>query len=311
MGRIRSIHPGQWTDEAFVECSFPARLLVFGLRNEADDNGVFEWKPLGLKMRLFPADMVDVAALLDELLQHRQVMRFEIGGRTYGAIRNFRTYQNPRSPKAEHPTTPEVEVYVGVREGDEIAEKRPVGRPRKQRSDETNTAKPKSFPQNVENNSLMEREREKESISPSDSSVGEPPDPSPPPSSKPIAVDDAGEALRQFDALRAELQPGTRPLAAGPDRRRKLIARLAEIGGLPEWAVVLAKIRGSPFLRGETSRWTGVCPIDWLLEPKNLRKVLEGNYDERDRDHGGGASRPVPQSPVDALAAARAAGGFG
>ena len=31
MARIRSIHPGIWTDEAFVELSALARLLYIGL----------------------------------------------------------------------------------------------------------------------------------------------------------------------------------------------------------------------------------------------------------------------------------------
>ena len=31
MARIRSLHPGQWTDEAFVQCSAFARLLALGL----------------------------------------------------------------------------------------------------------------------------------------------------------------------------------------------------------------------------------------------------------------------------------------
>ena len=56
MARIRSLHPGQWTDEAFVAVSPLARLLALGLRNEADDEGVFPWKPVTLRMRLLPAD---------------------------------------------------------------------------------------------------------------------------------------------------------------------------------------------------------------------------------------------------------------
>ncbi len=106
MARIRSIHPGQWTDEAFVECSFAARLLAIGLRNEADDLGVFEWKPTMLKMRLFPADDVDVIPLLAELEATDQVLRYEVDGRQYGIIRNFGKFQKPRSPKYVHPPPP-------------------------------------------------------------------------------------------------------------------------------------------------------------------------------------------------------------
>ncbi|MGF7178380.1 hypothetical protein [Azospirillum doebereinerae] len=114
MARIRSCFPGQWTDEDFVECSPLARLLVIGLRNEADDQGVFEWKPRALKMRLLPADDINVTDLLGELATHRQVMPYEIDGKAYGAIRNFMLWQRPKKPKAIHPVTPEVRDWVGM-----------------------------------------------------------------------------------------------------------------------------------------------------------------------------------------------------
>jgi hypothetical protein len=114
MARIRSQHPGQWTDEAFVSCSPFARLLAIAIRNEADDQGVFEWKPLQIKMRLFPADNVDVSALLAELSATDQVSRFEVSGKAYGAIRNFRRFQRPEKPKAVHPLPETMRVYVGL-----------------------------------------------------------------------------------------------------------------------------------------------------------------------------------------------------
>lgn len=103
MARIRSTHPGQWTDEAFVSCSPLARLLAIAIRNEADDQGVFEWKPLMLKMRLLPADDCNVAELLAELEATNQVTRYEVAGKAYGLIRNFTKFQRPKKPNAVHP----------------------------------------------------------------------------------------------------------------------------------------------------------------------------------------------------------------
>lgn len=114
MARIRSIHPGQWTDEEFCVCSIAARLLAIALRNEADDSGVFEWKPVGLKMRLMPADPVDINALLAELVETNQISKFVINDRPYGAIRNFRVFQRPKYPKPVHPITDEIRKYVGI-----------------------------------------------------------------------------------------------------------------------------------------------------------------------------------------------------
>lgn len=113
MARIRSTHPGQWSDEDFVGLSFPARLLALAIRNIADDHGVFEWKPVTIKMQLFPADAVDTVTLLDELLAHNIVMQFEHAGKKLGAIRNFMKWQRPKKPNFTYPVTPPVLEYVG------------------------------------------------------------------------------------------------------------------------------------------------------------------------------------------------------
>ena len=67
MSRIRSVHPGLFTDEAFVGVSMAARVLLIGIWTEAWDDGVFEWKPITLKMKIFPADAVDTGALLEDM----------------------------------------------------------------------------------------------------------------------------------------------------------------------------------------------------------------------------------------------------
>jgi hypothetical protein len=319
MSRIRSLHPRQWTDEDFVECSMAARLLALGLRNEADDNGVFEWKPRGLKMKLFAADDVDVAALLEELAINRQVIRFEVDGRPYGAIRNFRLYQNPRTPTAVHPLPAEFEAYVGQRDAAPDGEKRGPGRPRKQRDAETRSSQDGGFPQIAENNSQREREREKKDISPSDSPISEltgaQPDAEPDPVSSDLGPlpkgEETEEAFDAFEAMRREIVPGCRSIQRSPDRRRKLAARLRDYGGLAGWRNALATIRGSPFLRGETSRNGFVAEIDWLLKPENLRKVLEGNYENRPGSRvpssAGGPAFSGRPSTTDAVRAARTA----
>lgn len=114
MARIRSIHPGFFTDEALVSISMPARLLVLGLGVEADDKGVFEWKPITIKMRIFPADQVDVIDLLNELVSANVVRSYELDGRKYGAIRNFRVFQRPKKPNDVHPITDEIRTYIGL-----------------------------------------------------------------------------------------------------------------------------------------------------------------------------------------------------
>jgi hypothetical protein len=112
MARIRSVHPALFTDEAWVSCSAFARILIVGLWTDADDQGVFEWKPVGLKMKLLPNDAVDVLALLDELAEADIVRAFDVAGRRYGAIRNFQKYQRPKKPNALHPVPADLAEYV-------------------------------------------------------------------------------------------------------------------------------------------------------------------------------------------------------
>ncbi|CAI9119564.1 hypothetical protein [Brytella acorum] len=112
MARIRSIHPGLYTDEAFATVSIAARMLIIGIWNHADDGGGFEWKPLSLKMRIFPADNVDVAALLEELRAADIVKKYDVEGRSYGAVRNFGRWQRPKKPDRFCPMPPSVREYA-------------------------------------------------------------------------------------------------------------------------------------------------------------------------------------------------------
>ena len=112
MARIRSVHPGLFTDEAIVVLSPMARFLFIGILTECDDGGAFEWKPISLKMRLLPADNVDMAALLAELVSGNVVARYTAENREYGAVRNFCKFQRPKKPKITHPMPDEFRTYV-------------------------------------------------------------------------------------------------------------------------------------------------------------------------------------------------------
>lgn len=130
MSRIRSIHPGFFSDEDIVSTSMAARMLFLGLGVEADDKGIFEWKPLTIKMRVFPGDNLDVAALLVELEGAGAIRRYELNGKSYGAIRNFRKFQKPKTPNDIYPATPEMLAFVGLpseTKGDEAPSFPPKG----------------------------------------------------------------------------------------------------------------------------------------------------------------------------------------
>lgn len=118
MARIRSIHPGLYTDESFVTLSMAARVLIIGIWNHADDGGGFEWKPLTLKMRIFPADNIDVSALLSELEGNDIVKKYDVDGKIYGAVRNFGKWQKPKKPSRFCPMPEHVREYACTNEAE-------------------------------------------------------------------------------------------------------------------------------------------------------------------------------------------------
>ncbi len=114
MARIRSIHPGFFTDEAIVSASPQAQVFLIGLWTQCDDQGVFEWKPVTLKMRILPAANCDATVLLAELAALGIIKQIDVGPLKYGLVRNFRKYQRPKKPNSAYPLPAEFRTYVGL-----------------------------------------------------------------------------------------------------------------------------------------------------------------------------------------------------
>jgi hypothetical protein len=114
MARIRSVHPGLFTDEAFAQLSDAAQILWIGIWTEADDQGVFEWKPTTLKMRLKPASTTPVEPILAELVRLDCIRKYDLDGKSYGAVRNFARWQRPKRPNVVHHVPPELRFYLGL-----------------------------------------------------------------------------------------------------------------------------------------------------------------------------------------------------
>ena len=97
-----------------MSLSAHARLLIIGIWQESFDDGVFEWKPLTIKARVFPVDNVDIAGLMSELMAQNFVRQEEFDGRKIGLVRNFRHYQRPKKPNSSEMLRPEWATYVGL-----------------------------------------------------------------------------------------------------------------------------------------------------------------------------------------------------
>lgn len=154
MARIRSVHPGIASDEAFMQMSMTAKAAWPLLWTECDDHGVFEWKPVVLKARIFPADNVDFSAVLAEMVALDCVMRFEHEGKPYGVVRNFGRFQSPKNPSYRFPCPLEPHLYAANKDTP------PVGLPQ-------------AYTIPTEKVSLMEKEREREKEEDSSSSFAQ------------------------------------------------------------------------------------------------------------------------------------------
>lgn len=76
MARIRNLKPEFWTDGNIVQLSFAARLFYMGVWNFAlCDRGHLPDDPIELKLKILPADDVDPAALVEELLKLERLTR--------------------------------------------------------------------------------------------------------------------------------------------------------------------------------------------------------------------------------------------
>jgi hypothetical protein len=108
MARIRTIKPEFWTDEKVVELSPLARLLFVGIWNFVDDFGRVEFSSARLKMQIFPADSLEVSPLLQEIENVGLIILYDVDGKRYLQVTNFRKHQAVKpDAKEKHPSPPE------------------------------------------------------------------------------------------------------------------------------------------------------------------------------------------------------------
>lgn len=259
MSRIRSVHPGLWTDEAFVSLSPMARLLLMGLWNECDDMGSFAWSPITLKMRILPADAADAAALLAEMVSIGIVKHYEVAGKAYGAVRNFCQFQRPKKPNSVHPQTAEIANWVNTkarstRDGsEEVPDKLPTPSPKaRQMEDGGDKGNGIGEPNGSHVNGAAVAEPEPEDVE-----------------LKPEHVVEAWNEMAKRTGL-----PVVRKLT--PDRQISLDRRIHE-NTIDEFTEAIAAIERSHFCRGGGSKgWR--ASFDFLLSPTKFNRILEGTY---------------------------------
>lgn len=100
MSRSRNIKPGFFTNEDLATLPFWQRLLYIGLWTECDREGRCEDRPVKLKMRLFPADSVDIDKGLQALHDNGFILRYASGKNRYIQVIAWKKHQNPHFREA-------------------------------------------------------------------------------------------------------------------------------------------------------------------------------------------------------------------
>ena len=95
MGRIRAIKPEFFVDEDLVRLEPLDRLAFIGLWTVADKAGRMEDRPVRLAMQVLPFESAGFADRLDRLVDAKFLLRYEIDGRRYLAVRSWNRHQQP------------------------------------------------------------------------------------------------------------------------------------------------------------------------------------------------------------------------
>jgi hypothetical protein len=107
--RTRVLKPDFYMNEEIAHCEPLARILYTGLWCFADKFGVFQWRPLKIKARVFPFDTCKVEPLLEQLLKQELIFQYSVNGEIFGIIPTFLKHQKPHrdEKKSGFPLPPE------------------------------------------------------------------------------------------------------------------------------------------------------------------------------------------------------------
>lgn len=130
MGRIRTIKPELFLDEALGVLSGDHLALFVGLLTIADREGRLAWRPARVKVTLFPYRKVDVETLAAALDDAGKVQLYEVDGERYLWVCGFVRHQrpHPKEPASDLPPAPSREKKRPTVEGSSSIPSSPVGR---------------------------------------------------------------------------------------------------------------------------------------------------------------------------------------
>ena len=95
MARSRNIKPGFFLNDKLADVEPLGRILFAGLWCIADRKGRLKDRPRRIKAEVLPYDNCDLDDLLNQLVKHGFIIRYEVDGEAYIQVTNFMKHQNP------------------------------------------------------------------------------------------------------------------------------------------------------------------------------------------------------------------------
>lgn len=281
MARSRNIKPGFFLNEELAEIHPLGRLLFAGLWCIADKEGRLEDRPKKIKAEILPYDDCDVDELLQALADKEFILRYNVNGKKYIAIINWHKHQRPhiKETPSEIPGPP---TELSENEAPEIPEQEreiPEQAPNQHLTDPPDSL-------NLDPDSLN-LEKDKSIALTGDCPPDGGPDSDVENSENSSAKEGQGKTAekqtpyQEIVALYNEIcvsLPKVREISES--RKRTMRIRWKRNSDLERFRLLFTKAEQSDFLTGRSGKWNG-CNFDWLLNEKNMVKVLEGTYDNK------------------------------
>lgn len=228
-------------------------------------------------MQILPGDDISTGQALDKLHANHFITRYQVEGKSYIQIANFKKHQNPHVKEPASVIPPPTEHI-------EIVDKSVAGIPASCKH-RTCLVLAGLIPDSLLliPDSLLPIKEEPLSTDVDPILTGE----------------RAGDKIKvPYDLILAAYNKfcPSLPRALELTEKRRTAIRLRHLkylkhptGPLEVFDTVFKKAEASDFLSGRDGKWTS-CNFDWLMNVNNMVKVIEGKYDNKTKQRNGGIS---------------------
>jgi hypothetical protein len=285
MARIRYLKPEFFSDEDLAELPFQTRLTFAGLWCLADKAGRLEDRPKFLKAMIFPYDDgIDMEQELEVLARPKRngkpfIVRYRVQSTKIIQIFSWEKHQKPHHSEraSQLPEIPQniKEQILAVKEP--LKERELTGRNGNGDGDGDGKGDGEMEADGINISPLPSEETNLYSVDSTNLTANIKPEPE--------ALAYAQMVLAWNDICGNKDLPKVIQLTE--KRKKHMRARLKE-RPLKDWISIFKKVAATPFLTGQNDRgWK--ADFDWVMNPDNVAKILEGKYD-CNRSKGGGGS---------------------